>query len=212
MRIWNEFLRQLGCAALCVAIVSATTPVANLKGARAMVDGVAVPSTKNLNGWPVVAGQQISSGAENAVLALVDGNRITLKPNTTARLLSTEADTTLQLTRGELSLDIKNPAAFRLKVAERVVTSDGAMQSDIKLRTDNTVVIAKRMGRVLVDGTEPEPVPAPAPAPQAGSGSGGGGGVPGWVYVVVVAGAAGGIAAGLALTGDDEESVSPSTP
>ncbi len=210
MRTWNEFLRQLGCAALCVAIVSATTPVANLKGARAMVDGVAVPSTKNLNGWPVVAGQQISSGTENAVLALVDGNRVTLKPNTTARLLSTEADTILQLTQGELSLDIKNPAAFRLKVAERVVTSDGAMQSDVKLRPDNTVVIAKRTGRVLVDGNEPKPVPAPAP--QAGSGSGGGGGVPGWVYVVIVAGAAGGVAAGLALTGDDEDSVSPSTP
>lgn len=210
MRTWNEFLRQLGCAALCVAIVSATSPVANLKGARAMVDGVAVPSTKNLSGWPVVAGQQISSGTENAVLALVDGNRVTLKPNTTARLLSTEADTILQLTQGELSLDIKNPAAFRLKVAERVVTSDGAMQSDVKLRSDNTVVIAKRTGRVLVDGTEPKPVPAPAP--QAGSGSGGGGGVPGWVYVVIVAGAAGGVAAGLALTGDDEDSVSPSTP
>jgi ferric-dicitrate binding protein FerR (iron transport regulator) len=175
-----------------------------------MVDGVAVPSTKNLNGWPVVAGQQISSGTENAVLALVDGNRVTLKPNTTARLLSTEADTILQLTQGELSLDIKNPAAFRLKVAERVVTSDGAMQSDVKLRPDNTVVIAKRTGRVLVDGNEPKPVPAPAP--QAGSGSGGGGGVPGWVYVVIVAGAAGGVAAGLALTGDDEDSVSPSTP
>jgi ferric-dicitrate binding protein FerR (iron transport regulator) len=213
MTFWKTLWKQSVCMALCVAIASATTPVAKLKGAKVLVDGVAVPSAGNVNGWPVASGQEVSSGAEAAVLAMADGNQITLKPNTTARLIASADKPTLQLTKGEVSLDIKNPNAFQLKVAERTVTTDTALQSDVQLRPDNTVLIAKRAGRVLVDGAEPEPSPAPAPAPQGGgSGSGGGGGAPAWVYFVLAGGAAAGIATAVALTDDDEDSVSPSRP
>lgn len=211
------FLKQVICMALCVSIAAATTPVAKLQGTKVQVDGVAVPSAGNANGWPVAPGQVVSSGSEAAVLAMADGNRITLKPHTTARLIEGTEKHTLQLTQGALALDIKNPSAFQLKVADRTVTADGALESEVQLRPDNTVLIAKRAGRVLVDGAEPEPSPAPAPAAASaaaqGGAGGGGGGTPGWVYFVVIGGAAAGIITAVALTGDDDEdSVSPSRP
>lgn len=218
MTFWTEFYKQVTCVALCVAVAGATTPVAKLKGSKVQVDGVAVPSAANVNGWPVATGQLLSSGSEPVVLAMAGGNQVTLKPHTTARLIESKDRATLQLTEGEVSLDIQNPNTFGLQIGERLVTTDSGMQSDVTLRKDNTVVIAKRTGRVLVDGAEPEPspVPAPAPAPQTGptTTSTASRSTPTWVYVTVIAAAGAGVGTAIALTGndDDETPVSPSRP
>ena len=143
----RAFIASATASLVVVSTTLAAGPTVATVTSRAafVLRGAPVPAGGSPT-WPVMAGDTITTRASPATVSFKDGGRVTLGPDSKARI---EKD--------------GDKLAFRLL----------AGSSKYELPENSTVAMYRGESAASPEPL-PEPLPAPAPAPQATQGSGGG--------------------------------------
>lgn len=114
---------------LGIMVVSAATagaPLATItSGSSFELSGVNVP-VASVPSWPLVAGDEVATTTQPAVLLFQDRSRVTLDKNSRAKLEQDGKQTRLRLLRGALKYSLAPASALRIFAADRPAPPTGS--------------------------------------------------------------------------------------
>ncbi len=187
--------RLLTVVALITVSMFAATPLATVvSGDGLKIRGRAVPPT-SVSSWPVANGDEIESGAAPAVLLFKDQSRLTLNPSSRVKLGSRGNSVCIYLDAGSIKLNAVAGSTIAVCGGGKALIPQTPFEGQITLSGPDVVMVQPVTG-TMAEGRSPC-----AESPMFA-----------WwgPRTTLVVAAAGGTAAGVALTRGDDGARSPS--
>src|SRR3974390_3566020 len=105
-----RFLTSLAVTAVVSAVAFAADPLGTASSSTAFgLNGVSMRSD-GVSSWPVMSGDEISSGGAPVMIRFQDGSRVTLGEQSRAKLTDTGNGLTLNVTAGEAQFNLAQPS------------------------------------------------------------------------------------------------------
>jgi hypothetical protein len=146
-------LSLLVTVALCTA--SAAEPVASVRSAAAFkVQGVSVPSTVT-TAWPLISGDEITTGASPASILLLDGTRVNLGSDSRLKIDTSSAETTLHILSGSLSY--KKSGSSQLSIVSLDGRIKAGQEGTVAAKQNGSLAGPSRPGTFRADLFGPPP-------------------------------------------------------
>ena len=98
--------RHIGLLLVSASILAAAAPVATISSSGTFeLRGKSV-RTEGVPSWPMMAGDEVGTSAGSAEIRFRDGSRVTLNPNSRAKVEKTETGLVFRLQAGEMEFAV----------------------------------------------------------------------------------------------------------
>jgi hypothetical protein len=184
--------------ALVISVLVAANPIATVvSGEGLKVRGTPIPPTA-VSSWPVVSGDELASSASPAVVMFKDQSRLTLNASSRVKIEQHNDYTCIYLLEGSLNLSAVSGAKIAVCGRGKSFVAQTPFEGQVSLVEPNTIKVDAVTG-TLTEGKSPCDE-SPIFAAMGGKTT---------AIVIMAVAAAGGTAAGIALTRGEEPARSP---
>jgi hypothetical protein len=106
-------LRTLLCWFLPATLLAANKPIATVTAAQSIsVNGVDI-STRGVPTWPLVSGDQVKTGSQQAMITLIDGSHFLMGPNSALKIANC-AIVEIELREGTVEYQISSASSAQM--------------------------------------------------------------------------------------------------